>query len=97
MDKNTLTQLINELTEDDLTKSQKYIANEIGMENFINISLKTGGGIYCFPNCKNLFMQVIKRHVREEFDGSNYKELAAKYEISYSTVYSVVKEKISRR
>ena len=42
-------------------------------------------------------MQVIKRHVREEFDGSNYKELAAKYEISYSTVYSVVKEKISRR
>lgn len=94
--KNITTQLINDLTENDLTESQKYIASEIGMENFINISLKTGGGTFCFPNRQNLFKNVIRRRVLEEFDGSNYKELATKYEISHSTVYNIVREKISK-
>lgn len=89
-------QLINELTEDDLTESQKYIASEMGMENFINISLKTGGGTFCFPNRRNLFKNAIYRRVRKEFDGSNYKELAAKYDISHSTVYNIIRENISK-
>ena len=96
MNKDTITQLINDLSEDDLSESQKYIANEIGLDNFVSISLKTGGGTYCFPNRPNLFKNVIRRHVQEEFNGSNIKELATKYEICHATVYKILKEKSSK-
>lgn len=90
MDKITES-LIKDLKLEDLTESQQYIANEIGIGEFADICIKTGGGTFCFPNRKNLLKEPIKRRVEKEFNGSNIRELASKYEISQSTVYNYVR------
>ena len=41
---------------------------------------------------KNALLPIKKRYVRENFDGSNQKQLAMKSGLSLSTVYSILKE-----
>lgn len=41
---------------------------------------------------KNALMPIKKRYVRENFDGSNQKNLAMKTGLSLSTVYSILKD-----
>lgn len=87
---NITTQLIDELTLEDLTESQQIIANIIGLKVYADICIKIGGGTLCFPNRRNLLKCPIKRHIQQEFDGTNIRELSKKYEVSQSTVYNVL-------
>lgn len=88
---NLSNELVNELKLEDLTETQQYLANEIGIREFAAVCIKTGGGSFCFPNRNNLLKEPIRRRIEKEFNGTNLKELAAKYSISQSTAYKYIR------
>lgn len=68
----------------------KNIAEEIGMPALCKISYFNGGSQVYVPKLDELLMPVKYKAIKEEFDGSNYEELAKKYNVTESTVRSLV-------
>lgn len=79
---------------DDLQEQHRELAAIIGIDNLIKLSNHFGGTQIYVPQTEKLIKNVIYRAVIEEFDGTNIKILAKKYDISESTVYRLVRDKI---
>ena len=76
----------------DLTEAQQTMVEIIGMDNFIEFCLRSkGGSSFYIPKLQNLIKYPIYRKVQEEYDGTNVRILAKKYNISEATVYAVIK------
>ena len=82
--------ILESLTLNDLQESHREIAEVIGVEAMVKLSKTYGGNNIYIPQSKEL----IKNKIYEEFDGSNLKELTVKYNVSKSTVYNIVRDKI---
>lgn len=76
-------------------------AKQIGVEVAQVISQRWGGEIIYIP--RNLFVLLNERDLKifNEFNGTNHRELAKKYQVSMQWVYQIVKrvtkEEIARR
>lgn len=67
------------------------LADVVGMETMLKIvDYYSGGNIY-FPKIENLLCGVRDRHIKEEYNGVNSKRLAAKYNVSESYLWRIVK------
>lgn len=87
-------ELLQELTLDDLQEQHKLIAQAVGIDGLFKLSDSFGGsGIY-IPQKRELVKNKVYAMISEEYDGTNIKELAYAYEVSESTVYNVVRDKI---
>lgn len=89
-------QLLRELTIEDLQEQHKDFAEVLGMENLIRLSEHFGGTSIYVPQRRELVKQRVYGMIRKEYDGTNIKELASKYEVSESTVYNVVRDILMR-
>lgn len=89
-------QLLRELTIEDLQEQHKDFAEVLGMENLIRLSEHFGGTSIYVPQRRELVKQRVYGMIRKEYDGTNIKELAGKYEVSESTVYNVVRDILMR-
>lgn len=89
--------LLEEVTIEDVTETQKDLVKAIGMEAFIQGCREIGGGPWYFPTVKNLIYSVKKKKVLEEYNGNNIKKLAAKYDISDSSIYRIIEEGRSQK
>ena len=82
---------LDELKLEDLTTEQREIADTLGgLDIYINFIRNFGGSNVVLP--ETLTIAIRNRHIREEFNGYNYKELARKYRISEISVRRVVNE-----
>lgn len=78
------------LTKEDVPDSLKDIADEIGIDNFIKLCRLCGGVCIYIPTENSLIKPIRNRVIRESFDGSNYKDLARKFNISEVQVRKIV-------
>lgn len=84
---------LDELKLEDLTTEQREIADTLGgLDIYINFIRNFGGSNVYAVLPEMLTIAIRNRHIREEFNGYNYKELARKYRISEISVRRVVNE-----
>lgn len=88
--------LLQDLTIEDLQEQHRDFAEVLGMENLIRLSEHFGGTSIYVPQRRELIKQRVYGMIRKEYDGTNIKELAGKYEVSESTVYNVVRDILMR-
>ncbi len=86
--------LSEKLTYDDLTEPHRELAEIIGIENLIALADYFGGTHVYIPKMEKLLKKVKYKAIIEEFDGGNIRKLAKKYDVSESTVYRILKEKL---
>lgn len=77
-----------------LREEQRQIAEVIGVENYLKLTRKFGGTTIYIAKAE----EIVKRNerdekIREEFDGSNYAQLAFKYGLTEVWVRNIVSEK----
>ncbi len=87
-------ELTSGLEMDDLQEQHREIAECIGMECFLSLVKVFGGSAIYIPQMREVTRMRVYRKIAEEFDGTNIKALAGKYEVSESTVYNVVRDQI---
>ena len=84
------------ITMEDLQGPHREVAEVIGLENMILLSEMFGGSSLYIPQKKELLKNHTYRMISEEFDGTNIKKLASRYDVSEATVYRIVKDRIGK-
>lgn len=83
---------INKISMDDLDDDQKFLAETIGMQSYINL-IKTYGGTYIYiQKAESYERKVRNEEIKKEFNGYNYKMLAMKYGLTEIQIRSIVKD-----
>ncbi|MGI6053950.1 MAG: Mor transcription activator family protein [Clostridium sp.] len=86
--------LLEEVGIESLDEEPKKIAELVGMEGFRNLVRTFGGSSIYIPKVESLEKAVRDQRIRDEFDGSNYRELAMKYGLTETWIRSIVMEKV---
>ena len=77
------------------------LAKQIGIEVASHIAQNWGGEVIYIPRNLILLLSERDRKIFNEFNGTNHRELARKYNVSMQWIYQIVKkitkEKIARR
>lgn len=85
-------ELLKNLQIEDLQEQHQEFAEVLGMDNLIRLSEHFGGTSIYVPQKRELIKLKIFGLIRQEYDGTNIKELANKYDLSESTVYNVLRD-----
>lgn len=88
--------LLKTLTADDLQEQHREFAEVVGMDNLIKLSRHFGGTSIYIPQKRELVKLKVYELIKNEYNGTNIKELAKKYDVSESTVYNVVRDILMR-
>lgn len=83
-------ELLRDLQISDLQEQHQEFAEVIGMDNLIRLSEYFGGTSIYVPQKRELVKLKKYELIRKEYNGSNIKELANKYDLSERTVYSIL-------
>lgn len=84
------------LTLEDLQEQHREIAELIGMDGLLKLADVYGGTSLYIPQVRELMKNRIYKAILEEYDGTNIKQLAGKYQVSEATVYKILKDKIGK-
>lgn len=87
-------EILESLTVDDLQEQHRGIAEAVGVEGLISLTDVYGGSSIYIPQKKELVKNRVYRNILHEYDGTNIKELAVRYNVCESTVYNIVRDKI---
>lgn len=80
---------------EDLSEEQREIAELVGMEGYIRLSKVYGGTTVYIAKAEEVARRSDRdERIREEFNGTNYSELAIKYGLSEMWVRNIVSEKV---
>ena len=85
-------QLLRELKMEDLETQHREIAEVIGIENLVKLSRYFAGNPVYAPKIENLVKNKKYSLIRQEYDGTNIKMLATKYDVCESTVYNILRD-----
>lgn len=81
----------SELTPSMLTDGLlRAIAEEIGVDNLLKLSLLVGGTAFYMPRKERILRPLRDRKIREEYNGYNTAELSRKYGVSQRWVQQIV-------
>lgn len=94
MSERTEKELLDALTLDDLEEKYRAIAEVVGMEGLKKLCDHFGGSNIYIPQNKQLIGNRREITIYREYDGSNIKQLAARYGVSESTVYNLVRDRL---
>lgn len=80
-----------ELWINDLKEEQRQIAEVIGMEPYLELTKMFGGTSIYIAKADELMKRKDRdRRIREEFDGSNFSQLAVKYGLTEVWIRNIV-------
>lgn len=79
--------------EDIKNPAMADLAELVGIEAMIKIVEMFSGSMLYIPKMESVLAPIRDRHIREEFDGTNSRKLAIRYNVSESWVFRVVNEK----
>ncbi|MBD5468901.1 MAG: DNA-binding protein [Lachnospiraceae bacterium] len=88
--------LFQDVTLDDLAEKDRMIAEAVGMDGLRNLVKNFAGSPIYIPKKYQLLHNLRVQKVREEFDGTNIRQLALKYNYSTSYIYKIVGDKIKQ-
>lgn len=63
-------------------RTWRDIAEAIGVENFYRLTKAIGGETVYIPKSESILRPVRDRHIKEEFNGYNHRDLAEKYNVT---------------
>lgn len=87
-------EVIQKIQIEDLDEEQKQLAELIGIDKY-KILLQTYGGMSIYIPKPDSFAATIRNEqIKDEFDGSNYKELSRKYGLTEVWVRNIVSDKV---
>ena len=82
------------LTLDDLREEQKQIAEVIGVDAYLDLTRAFGGTSIYIAKAEEILKRADRdRQIREEFNGSNYAQLAIKYGLTEVWIRNIVYDK----
>ncbi len=82
------------LTLGDLREEQRQIAEIIGVEAYLKLTRVFGGTTIYIAKAEEIIKRADRdRQIREEFDGSNYAQLAVKYGLTEVWIRNIVYDK----
>ena len=85
--------LLEMLQMENLDEEQKELAELIGLEAFMSLVRAFNVTSIYIPKIESLEKTVRDELIKEEFDGSNYKELALKYGLTETWIRNIVLDK----
>ena len=88
--------VIDSLTPDDLQENHRAIADAVGMDGLKLLCAAFGGSSIYIPQFKELAKNRVYKCIYTEYNGNNIKELAIKYDVSESTVYNIIRDRITK-
>ncbi len=89
-------ELLKSLRVEDLQEQHQEFAEVLGMDNLLRLSEHFGGTSIYVPQKRELVKLKIFGLIRQEYNGTNIKELAGKYDLSESTVYNVLRDMLMK-
>lgn len=87
-------ELLDGLKLEDLEEQYRVIAQAVGLEGLKKLCEHFGGSSIYIPQRRKLLENRRESAIYKEYDGANIKQLAAKYEVSESTVYNIVRDRL---
>lgn len=83
-----------ELTLDNLKEEQRQIAEIIGVDAYLKLTRVFGGTAIYIAKAEEIVKRADRdKQIREEFDGSNYAQLAVKYGLTEVWIRNIVYDK----
>lgn len=76
-----IDEIIPNVTVDDIPESYRDIADAIGVQNFLKLLKVVGGTTLYLPLQISVVREARNRLINREYDGTNLKELARKYNL----------------
>lgn len=74
----------------DVPEEYRDIAEFIGMEAFLRLTLLCGGQNLYIPKRESLEREGRDREIRARFDGGNYRALSAQYRLSERQIRKII-------
>jgi Mor family transcriptional regulator len=78
------------LISNNLTGTQRRIADVIGLKKYIELVKLINGDTVYIPKYNELLKPCLDEKIRCAFDGHNYKELADEYGLTVRTIYDKI-------
>lgn len=92
MDERTERKLLAKTKTEDLPEEMQTISDLIGIENLLKLSHYANGSRIYIPNPEMLLKRARYQQIKEEFDGSNLKELSMRWKMSAEHIRKILKE-----
>lgn len=86
--------LIKEITKEMIPEAYHSIADAIGIKNLMLLSKAFGGSMIYIPKFDSLTKSIRDVKIKKEFNGTNYRDLALKYNLCESTIRNIVDSRI---
>lgn len=88
--KQTTLDALRTIRLSDVPEEYRDIAEFIGMEAFLRLTLLCGGQNLYIPKRESLEREGRDREIRARFDGGNYRPLAAQYRLSERQIRKII-------
>ena len=87
-----LKELIDETRMEDIAERYQEIAKIVGVQKFVELSNYARGDEIYFPKVENVVSPARNRRIKKEFNGSNDKELADKYNLTVKQIWNILRD-----
>ena len=87
-----LKELIDETRMEDIAERYQEIAKIVGVQKFVELSNYARGDEIYFPKVENVVSPARNRRIKKEFNGSNNKEVADKYNLTVKQIGNILKD-----
>ena len=90
--KKWMTNIVEQITVEDLPESYRDVAMVVGVENAVKLSDTLGGLAYYFQQLDKVLIKKRDALIRSEFTGANHRPLARKYGLSEVWIRGIVRK-----
>lgn len=92
MKEELLNELINDTRVEDIAERYQEIVRIVGIRKFVELSNYARGDEIYFPKVENIVSPARNRRIKKEFNGSNDKILADKYNLTIKQIWNILKD-----
>ncbi len=92
MKEELLNELVSETRLEDIAERYQEIVKIVGIANFVKLSNYARGDEIYFPKVESVVSPARNRRIKKEFNGSNDKELAEKYNLTLKQIWNILKD-----
>lgn len=92
MKEELLNELVSETRMEDIAERYQEIVKIVGIANFVKLSNYARGDEIYFPKIESVVSPARNRRIKNEFNGSNDKELAEKYNLTLKQIWNILKD-----
>ena len=92
MKEELLNELVSETRMEDIAERYQEIVKIVGIANFVKLSNYARGDEIYFPKVESVVSPARNRRIKKEFNGSNDKELAEKYNLTLKQNWNILKD-----